>query len=402
MIHPAPLRGSAPLAAEPALTDTASTTHETMQQTLGYLLAGRLHAEDIPADQWATLAQIAVGQGLGAVLFDYVRNHQERVHLPRQEFIRLFTAYGQVRSFNTRVYDAVQEWAGRFAAHGITAIWLKGVALGVTVYPDYALRPMVDADILAPMDQIPAALQLLEAETGVKPVMLSQTVAKNAMGRIGARRDITLEVHWSLIDAPSSEMAPDSDWFLDQRTTIEYAGQPLHVLRPEANVLYLATHTIFQHGEASATLLRFYDIHRVITQAPAFDWDLMVEQAAVFGWSYSVERALLLAQANFGTPIPDGVVARLQTQRAADVLDWAQPDQQRTKWDITQRRFSQMAWGDRVRLALRLTFPPLAYMRYRYRLQNNWQALLHYPRRWWESASEMRASAARRHRRQDG
>jgi hypothetical protein len=367
-----------------------------LHQTLGFLLAGRIHADDIPADQWATLSQIAVGQGLGPALFDYVRNHQDRVHLPRQEFIRLFTAYGQVRSFNRRVYDAVQEWAGCFAAHGITAIWLKGVALGATVYPDYALRPMVDADILAPMEQIPAALRLLEAETAVKPVMLGQTVAKNAMCRIGARRDVTLEVHWSLIDAPLSEMAPDSNWFLDQRTTVEYAGQPLHILRPEANVLYLSTHAIFQHGEASASLLRFYDIHQVITQASTFDWDLMVEKAAAFGWSYSVERALLLAQANFATPIPEGVVTRLQTQRAADVLDWAHPDQQRTKWDITQRRFSQMAWGDRVRLAFSLTFPPLAYMRYRYHLQNNWQALLHYPRRWWESANELRESAARK------
>lgn len=42
-----------------------------------------------------------------------------------------------------------------------------------------------------------------------------------------------------------------------------------------------------------------------------------------------------------------------------------------------------------TQLAAGLLFPPPSYIRYRYDLQNNWQALLRYPYRWWDAASEI-------------
>jgi hypothetical protein len=308
---------------------------------------------------------------------------------PRDLVYRLFAAYGSARVNNTRIIAAVSEWSERFAVAGIPAIWLKVVALGISAYPEFGLRHMADADVLVPIDHVNAALDLLEQGTGVKPVTMGDMVAKDATCRIGANHEVKLELHWSLIDGAFSQMAPDIEWFLIQQERIEKDGVSFLILQPEAHLIYLATHAIFQHGEANASLLRFYDLHLVITQSPDFDWDLAVRKANEFGWSYSAERALLLTHTYFATPIPPGVFEALHAGHLQQDLKRASAANQQSRWGAIQRRSTQMSWLVRIKFAVGLAFPPLSYMRYRYRLQNNRQALFHYPYRWWDAASEI-------------
>lgn len=63
-------------------------------------------------------------------------------------------------------------------------------------------------------DHVGATLDLLQQGTGVKPVTLGDKLAKDAKCRIGANNKVILELHWSLIDAAFSQMAPDVGWFL--------------------------------------------------------------------------------------------------------------------------------------------------------------------------------------------
>lgn len=358
-------------------------------QMLGDLVVERLDPRQVTAEQWPELSRLALCHRLGPVLFALLQRHDCLALPPRDMVYRLFAAYGSARANNARIVAAVSEWSERFAEAGIPAIWLKGVALGISAYPEFGLRPMVDADVLVPTDHVNAAFNLLEQSTGVRPVTLWEKVTKNATCRVGANNKVMLELHWSLIDAALSRMAPDVGWFLIHHDRIEKDGVSFLILQPEAHLIYLAAHAIFQHGEADASLLRFYDLHLVITQSPAFDWDLAVSKANEFGWSYSVERALVLTHTYFATPIPPGVVEALQGGHLQQGPDWATAENQRPRWDATRRRISQMSWLARTQLAAGLLFPPPSYIRYRYNLQNNWQALLHYPYRWWDAASEI-------------
>lgn len=371
----------------------SATSAASPLRTLGTLLTEHSKIDQIPRDQWTQLSRVAIAQGLGPVLFALVRRQTQLEHLSREAVMPLLAAYGQTFSFNERIYSAVAEWNERFAANGITAIWLKGVALGFTVYLDRAMRPMGDADVLAPPAQAADALALLEAVTGHKPARLGEHNDKEAIASVGLPKGgpVRLELHWSLIEAPTSPLAPPVDWFLDQTTTIDFAGRPLCILRPEANLLYLCAHAILQHGEGASSLLRFYDLHRLITASPALDWSLVLAKATDFGWEYVLERGLSLSQAYFGTGLPDGILTHLQEQRAtakfAELIEGRR--QPAGRWRGTTSRLSAMGWSGRIRLAVGLASPPPSYMRYRYGLPNNWQALLHYPYRWWDAASEI-------------
>ena len=183
---------------------------------------------------------MAVTHGLGPALFTLLQRQNGLAQLPREAAVSLLLAYGQACQFTDRIYAAVEEWNQRFADNDITAVWLKGVALGLTVYPNRAMRPMGDADVLAPPTQTADALALLEAVTGNKPAQLGEQNDKEAMVSVGLHKGgpVRLELHWSLIEAPTSPLAPPVDWFLDQTTTIDFAGRPLRILRSEANLLY--------------------------------------------------------------------------------------------------------------------------------------------------------------------
>ena len=121
------------------------------------------------------------------------------------------------------------------------------------------------------------------------------------------------------------------------------------------------------------------------------DWSLVLATATGFGWEYVLERGLLLSQAYFGTELPEGMLTQLQEQRATakftELIEGRRAPAGR--WRATLSRLSAMGWSARIRLVVGLAFPPLYYMRYRYGLQNNWQALLQYPYRWWDAANEI-------------
>lgn len=358
-------------------------------QMLGDLVVARLDPRQVTAEQWPELTQLALRHGLGPVLYALLQRQDCLALPPRNMVYRLFAAYGSARVNNARILAAVSEWSARFAVAGIPAIWLKGVALGISAYPEFGLRLMADADVLVPKDHVNAALDLLEQGTGVKPVQMGGMVAKDATCRIGVNHAVKLELHWSLIDGAFSQMAPDMKWFFTQQDRIEKDGLSYLILQPEAHLIYLAAHAIFQHGEANASLLRFYDLHLVITQSTDFDWNLAVSKANEFGWSYSAERALLLTHTYFATPIPTGVLEALRAGHLQQDLNWASATNQQSRWGAIQRRSTQMSWLVQIKFAVGLAFPPLSYMRYRYGLDNNQQALFHYPYRWWDAASEI-------------
>lgn len=369
------------------------STVEADLEMLGKIVQGHLDCRNITPEALTRIAQLAIVHGMGPLLFVAMREQDSLGLLPRSAVHLLFVSYGQSHGFNQRAYAAVEEWCERFADANITAIWLKGVALGLTVYPDRATRVMTDVDVLTPPGQIAVAMDLLEVVTGARPARLGEHNGKDAVAMIGQHKGgaIHLELHWSLLEAPSSPVAPDLAWFWTQTMTIDFGGHPLTILRPEAHLLYLCAHALLQHGEAASNLLRYYDLHRLIVTTPGFDWALLLGKAIDFGWTDIVERGLVLSQKYFGTAIPVGLLAQLDDQRSAARFTAVVERRRRplTRWTGTISRLGTMNWPARVGLAWGLIFPPLTYIRYRYHLQNNWQALLHYPYRWWDAAGEV-------------
>lgn len=138
-------------------------------------------------------------------------------------------------------------------------------------------------------------------------------------------------------------------------------------------------------------LLRYLDLHLLLAHNPLLDWHLVIDRAISFGWTFAVERALTISQQHFATPLPDGLLLELQQRRPAheDVAHVIRRQVPGNRWEATLHRFAAMDWGARLRLALQLTFPPSAYVRWRYRVNRPWMAPLYYPLRWLDVLGEV-------------
>jgi len=280
----------------------------------------------------------------------------------------------------------------------IPAVLLKGVALAVTLYPDPALRPLSDVDLLVPPHRVDGAVARLKAQ-GYRehsPAMapgLNRLVGHHVALESGDAVPLRVEIHWTLVAGERHHHAPDVAWFWDQ--TEEWkVDDPLpsvFQLTPTAHLLYLAAHLMLQHGGARARLLWFYDLHLLIErEAGRIRWGELAQRAREFHWSAALLAALNGARERFGTPLPEGFPALLTTERDALAARlarrWAAPLQTRATavWNAA----SSLDRSARLRLMLGVLLPSPAYVRYRYRPCPAWLWPLCYPYRWFDVLRE--------------
>lgn len=367
-----------------------SPQHAALDQ-LCRLVTGQVAPSAAPPQAWPAIVALAEQHGLAPMLYAVLQAAGELDSLAAQEQDRLRDAAIRAAALTQLALAEALAWAQHFAAAGITALWIKGVALSLSVYASPALRPMGDIDVLVPFNQRDAALALLCEVSGHRAASLAADNSMHATFRLGAGDQVVLELHWSLLDAPISQLAADIGWFLRQVQPLTVNDTELQTLAPEAHLLYLAAHAVLQHGEAEFRLLRYFDLHRLITQTPRLDWRQVIDQAVVFHWTYAVARALTITQACFVTPLPADLLDELRRCRPAneDISHVVRRQQPGNRWQATVHRFAAMSWPARTRLALGLAFPSPAYMRWRYQLPHAWQVVFYYPYRWLDVAREI-------------
>ncbi len=327
-------------------------------------------------------------QGLAPFAFYRLKQIGLLGRLPAPEQVALRTAFVRTLAANLLALEEARAWASRFAEAGINAVWLKGVPLSLTVYPVPGARPMGDIDVLIPQAQVKSALALLEAVTGAPPAYLSTDI--EARVRLGSRGQVRMDVHWHLLPPLHLRQHSDLAWFFSQQQTIVSEGVTLHTLRPEAHLLYLCAHAEIAHRGALA-LRHHFDLHRLLTQTPAFDWDLVRRQVEVLGWTEAVARGLAISVEAFGTALPANIFTDLSQQRPAHESPLHTADRRvlGNRWTRMIDYLGTLKWDARVRTAVALLFPPPAYMRWRYHLRRGWQIPLYYPYRWFDVVREV-------------
>jgi hypothetical protein len=171
----------------------------------------------------------------------------------------------------------------------------------------------------------------------------------------------------------------------------------LTTLAAEAHLMYVCIHAVLHHRDDELYLLRFWDIHRIVTYCTV-NWSVVVQKAAEFRWTYACERALQLAVDFFGTPIPDQVFAGLRSKRAPDE-DIRQIMREsgagrRFEWVVGMLR--DVPLREKVRLLRTVLFPTPAYMRERYRIPTDRAVFPYYLWRWTEQAADTLAAVWKR------
>ncbi len=370
---------------------------------LAGLVSEHVASADVPLGQWPELVPVACRQRLGPMLF-YVLQQAGTLGALREHDAELLLAeYRQATAGNFLALAAAREWSQRFDRAGITAVWIKGVPLSLMVFPQPGTRPMTDIDVLVSAHQVSDALGLVAAATGRRAVSLAASIDKHAVVDVGMANSVRMELHWSLVDLPHQPATEDVQWFLRERQSLP-GGGAFHGLAPEAHLLYLCGHTEIVHGESDFLLLRYLDLHRLISASPALDWAVVRDRAVEFGWTYAVERALQITQRFFATPIPQSLMADLPRLRPAheDVTRVTKLQGSMQRGDRLLTLFSGLPWTARLRLAAGMAFPSAEYMRRRYELDAAWKVPFYYPYRWLDTGQAVLRTLGQDRSRQTG
>ncbi len=343
---------------------------------LAHLISGKLAPADVPDNQWDELIELALYHNLGGMLLwslrqvGWARTGEQRW----QPLVNVTRLSGR---HNLLIERARRQTASAFEQAKIPAIWLKGIGLAHTYYPEPHLRPMSDLDVLVPPNRMTDARNAL--------LLAGFTPAEQDFFELGgftqqARHHeifqdrfgkVKLELHFRLL-VPSLHYQMeegDLDWFWLQAEELA-PGRPLfQVLKPEANLLHLCAHAVLQNQGKNIDLLHLFDLHLLIT-SNTLNWEQVFEKAAELRWTYAVEIALGTLPLLFGTKLSDGLLNNLIQYRTPDEPVPAMLDQDRNtpRWDEWRQAFGRMTIFERLRLIWATLFPPAAFFRRQYHL----------------------------------
>ncbi|HQZ22839.1 MAG TPA: nucleotidyltransferase family protein [Thermoflexales bacterium] len=278
----------------------------------------------------------------------------------------------------------------QFRAKGIEIILLKGSALAAAIYPDPALRPMVDVDALIAPQDAPAAIECAQAlgfypqngetRAGDQLEFENEAALINPASAMGM-----IEFHWSLFNSPHHQQRLQMNWFRDTAIPIHLNATPAKMLSAEAQLIHLSSHLMLHHRGYG--LLWWNDIFELLRKyEAALNWDIVLSKAREFDLILPLQEVVLRLRDEWGAPVPpaalDGLRAATATPREAQVYEWLtapeRPVAQRFAADLR----GLTSWRARLRFALSNLFPSAQYMRSRYRIKNNLLVPLAYPYRW--------------------
>jgi len=301
--------------------------------------------DGLSAERWRALVEAALRHGLLAALAPRLPDLPE----VRTRFERL--ALG-LRVAAAAQRAALDEALGALSARGIAACALKGPVLADRLYPDPALRPSGDLDLLVAGHDLDAAVAAL-APAGWRPTGdLAERYHRRFQHHVGLVRPggPMVELHFRPQSGFGSEV-PTGEVLSRARPHRTASGAEVLVLAPEDELLVLALHAAHHLAERAGWLL---DLLLLLDAHPALDWTAVAERARRYRCRRAIAYALLLAR-SLGAAVPDDLVAPAGGARAglADRLRAA----------ALGRRLDRVAHGLRIAFEAVLCDRPAASLR---------------------------------------
>jgi Uncharacterised nucleotidyltransferase len=221
---------------------------------------------------------------------------------------------------NRRLFDALEETAAAMRAAGADPVGLKDVALAIDVYPEPALRPMGDIDLLIRREDWDAAASAL-SQLGFLPRPSADVPYTRAYAPAQHFRRASDEI-W--IDLQWNVMQREWDCYGEGRFTYDGLGMwkravpmklheyELRVPTLEDMLFHLCLHL---EGHMYSELVLFCDIAELLRRrGDQLDWDLLMRITHDNRAESSVYYVLLLTGRLLGAVAPAGVLEQLEPE----------------------------------------------------------------------------------------
>lgn len=262
---------------------------------------------------WDAVLERAGNEGMRPLLYarlaatDLVRSL-----VPPAVHSRLEASYRATWARNTVLTERWAEAMELLAREGVESVTHKGMALIHTVYPDIALRPMADIDILVrPGDVDPVTRALCGAGYRTSGAALETEEAFRGY-RHFVRDSTVIDLHWELANYTRFEsvVRVDHEGIWRRARRLDVGDARGLTLCPEDLLLHLVLHLGL--GSDFGRVIWFVDIDATLRRfAGTLDWGRAIEEAERWRIQAVLACVLRILQASFETPLPPGLAARL-------------------------------------------------------------------------------------------
>lgn len=353
--------------------------------------------ETLSRAEWLLRVALAENEGVAPLLYWHFRQQGWPAGTPDEAHTRLTKAFYAASAQNALLLAELDRIAAALQDENITVAAVKGAALVYQLYPNIGLRPMGDIDLLVPWPDIDKAARILEHLRYERTIVQSERLNRLIGNQLGftaqSGPDLRIEVHWSLVTGARDRYAPDMNWFWTQTEPFQMitpsGTRSLLTLSTTAHLLYIAAHTMLEHGLSGARLIWLYDVHLILSRwASQVAWDDLLDRAAAFGWADALAATLQAVTERFGTVLPEEVALRLAHDAVGTGVAATGTALGRGNLKLAEhgRRLAGLNVPARLWYVLAMIFPSPRYMRAHYgRARRVWWPLL-YVVRWAEMA----------------
>lgn len=363
-----------------------------------------LRAAAVTADvDWDALVEAAQQARVAPLVYHVLR---EKDWLPAPTLERLRMAYFATARRNLLAFNALGQAIEHLNAHGIPTLLLKGVALALSLYKNEALRPMGDADLLVPREDVPRAVALLRELGYTTPIPEVRPGARlDYDGELFLHPNVAhaapIDLHWNLINAPNYRRSAAEAWLWESAQPVTVGAQPRtvgaqprtagaaagRVLCPEAQLIHLCAHKVLHHNETDADAggLWTYDIAQLLA-AHTMDWDVVLAKAQALGMIAPLQQALPAVAPAWGISLPEAVMAHLAalepTRAERRLMRRALATNKTGARSVWANLWAMPNVGAAARYVWHMAFPSVTYMREHYGMPNVTWLPVYYVRRW--------------------
>ncbi|MDD2774331.1 MAG: nucleotidyltransferase family protein [Gallionella sp.] len=346
------------------------------------------------AEDWDYLLKIAKEHRLGAMLHNRLKRDDLAQAIPEQVITYLKSAYRKSALRSLVVYRELAKVTQLLEAEGIASIALKGAYLARFAYPDPALRPMRDLDLLLKQEEAVKAFELLQGCGYRSPYPTYKGLPESFLDGFGHLLPLTspdgicIELHYQLLesDIPSAQDFEYQAW--EKSISRRIAGTEIRFLCSEDLLLHLCIHATIRH-HFNLGALALADVAFLVKTHP-IDWQKFLGTVSTGGWRRCALALLYLAKRNLGADIPDEVIEALGGQECdvawleiGEYLLFSELAAHHALGHHFYKMLSPISLWGKISTFVKIVFPPRTVIALNFPVNaRSTKAFLYYPLRW--------------------
>jgi hypothetical protein len=343
------------------------------------------HPSKLSKKHWHRLFKDAENHRVSPLLY-YNLKRKNEISIPDELKTNLESSYLKNSLDNTRLFYSLSNILISTEKENIPIIALKGAYIACQFYPNVALRPMYDLDLLVKSEYATKMHNLLlglEWVCNIDQNQFEDYIRKHEVIKY-TNKLITLELHSGIIEIANTDV-----WNNVFPTKI--GKNDIFVLDHNVLLPYLCIHLCEHLRDLFVEIIRIYDVVQIIRQCRGeIDWNKVIQIAEENQSKNDVYRVLYFIKNELGEDIPDDVLSRLNENRHELTILQALYKGKKIREinpighiikAIQARIFDpkSITIGKIAKLIISSIFPDKKYMIEKYKPKYSWLFFVYYP-----------------------